>query len=307
MSIHLYQIQYDDQTQPSDESGFIGFDVRDNPEFLKREMAHMIRFYDQIVSKGVDGDFYGLFSPKFSEKSGLLSSDVLDFVAQNTDADLCIFNPFPINVYKYLNVWRQGEERHPNLIRLANQMFEAAKFNFDASGFYRNSVKDTVYCNYWVAKKNFFDDFIHFVRKMDQVIENMPEYMRSEYFSDAKYVSQACYYPFLFERLLSSFLVSDLGADYISKPYIYQKKINNINLAKLEKIFIHNGGFEKFYQWEEKNKSLSDINQKIEVLENFLHPKINQNLFFFAAKLLRSIIKRANRLRIYFFLKENFD
>lgn len=306
MSIHLYQIQYDDQTKPSEESGFIGFDVRDNPEFLKREMAHMIRFYDQIVSKGGDGDFYGLFSPKFSEKSGLLSSDVLDFVAQNTDADVCIFNPFPINVCKYLNVWRQGEERHPNLIRLANQMFEIAGFDFDASGFYRNSVRDTAYCNYWVAKKTFFDDFIDFVKKIDHVIENMPESRRSEYFADAQYISKACYYPFLFERLLSTFLVSDLGSHYISKPHIYQENISDIQISKIEKAFVKNGGIRKFYQWEEKNKSVSEIYEKVDVLENFLNPKINKNLLQPIAIIFRSLIKKINRITIVSFLKKQF-
>ena len=52
MKINLYQIQYDEKSKPAEDSGFFAFDCRANSEFLKREMAHMMRFYDEIISQG---------------------------------------------------------------------------------------------------------------------------------------------------------------------------------------------------------------------------------------------------------------
>lgn len=220
MSVYLYQIQYDEKTKPIKGSGFTTFDVCDKPEFLKREMAHMIRFYNEIVSKGNDDDFYGLFSPKFYKKTGLTAVDIVEFVDDNVD--VCLFNPHPILADIHNNVWQHGEEYHPGSIRLATQMFKAAGFNIDPSS-QINSVENTVYCNYWVAKKSFFDAFIPFVQRIDTAIEEMPSSIGYEYFADVKYYIKACRYPFLFERLISSFLVSEFGKIYSTKAYICPK------------------------------------------------------------------------------------
>lgn len=288
MSIHLYQIQYDDHTKPSDESGFIGFDVRDNPEFLKREMAHMTRFYDEIVSKGVDEDFYGLFSPKFNDKSGLLSCDILDFSEKNPDADLYIFNPFPIHVYKYLNVWRQGEEHHPNIIKLANQMFDAADFDFDVASLHRNSIKNTVYCNYWVAKKTFFDVFIPFVKKMDKAINDMPDEMKSEYFSETNYLTHACFYPFIFERLISSFLVKNPIFDV--RPYLYSD-LSKIHMGRVERSFSQHGGFNFFDRLESRKPSTELTFKELQKIQRVLSPKVYIPFFPFLGRWLTSLLK----------------
>ena len=306
MSIYLYQIQYDDASRPSDTSDFKAFDVRDNPEFLKREMAHMIRFYDDIVSKGSDDDYYGLFSPKFNEKSGLSSAEVISFVKKNLEADVCLFNPFPMTIYKNLNVWRQGEANHPDLIRLANQMFNKAGFDFDAAGFHRNSLANTVYCNYWVAKKTFFDGFILFVKKMDHAINDMPEHMRAEYFCDAKYITKACYYPFLFERLLSTFLISDLGINYTSEPYVYQAEPTGARLGKVEKAFFQHDGMSKFNQWELQAPSVDEVAKKVELLRAFLNPKLTEGLALPIAIFFRSLIKSLNCIRMVYFLNKQF-
>ena len=90
--IYLYQIQYDENSKPNENSGFKAFDVRDRPEFLKRETAHMVRLYEEIISSGDDNDFYGLFSPKFTQKTGLFADDVIEFVNDN-NVDVCLFNP----------------------------------------------------------------------------------------------------------------------------------------------------------------------------------------------------------------------
>ena len=305
MNLYLYQIQYDDASKPSEASGFKVFDVRDNPEFLKREMAHMMRFYDEIVSRGNDSDLYGLFSPKFNEKSGLSAGIVVDFINQQPKADIYLFNPFPMHVYRYLNVWQQGEQNHAGLVRLAKQMFKAADIDFNPELPHRNSIKSTVYCNYWVAKKSFFDQFIPFVKSLDQAIENMPERMKDEYFSDTSYVTQACYYPFLFERLLSSYLLG-VGENFISEPYLYDQKIDAIRLGRVEKAFVKKGGPKIFQETENSGISLVEISKKIEALNDFFDPKINTYLILSVAKLLRSILKSLNCIRVALFLKKEF-
>lgn len=294
MSVYLYQIQYDEASKPSEASGFRAFDVRDNPEFLKREMAHMMRFYDEIVSKGNDSDLYGLFSPKFNEKSGLSSADVMSFVEKNADADVCLFNPFPMAVYKNLNVWQQGEECQPNLIRLASQMFKAAGFDFDPASLHRNSVQNTVYCNYWVAKKSFFDGFIPFVRKMDQAINDMPDDVKSEYFSDAKYISKACYYPFLFERLLSAFLYKNNGSHKVYPFKFSYEQVVKSRIGTVDKFFYRDFSV-KFDKWETLQQNPVEIADAVSKIRLLCYPNVG-NLFF--SKFIRSVLKRLNIYRM---------
>lgn len=303
MSIYLYQIAYDSNSMPANSSGFLPFDVRSDPEYLKREMAHMVRFYDEIVSKGHTDNFYGLFSSKFYKKTGgLTPEDIKNTIFNFPDADIYLFNPFPVKVYRYINVWRQGEESHPNLINLANKMFLRAGFDFDASRDYRNSEKDTVYCNYWVAKKTFFDQFIPFVKHMDQTINNMPAKMRDDYFLDAKYKSKACFYPFIFERLISTYLVAN--DNVVAHPH--DRLAFSDMLNAVEKSFMNNGGVEEFEKWESKQNSIDVIKAKTELVNKYVNPNLLIYYWRPIARLFLSIRKKFNILMMRCFIKKQF-
>ena len=49
MKIELYQTWHDENSYPEDSTGLLPFDCRKNPEFHKRESAHLIRLYDNDI------------------------------------------------------------------------------------------------------------------------------------------------------------------------------------------------------------------------------------------------------------------
>lgn len=128
MNIFLYQIWYDEQTKPDEQSGLLAFDCRKNPEFLKREIAHLIRFYDEIVAN--NNDYFSLLSPRFFGKTGLTTNDVKQFALKNPNYDVYLFNPYPTNVYLHLNVWEQGKRHHRGLKQLTQNLLNKANINF---------------------------------------------------------------------------------------------------------------------------------------------------------------------------------
>jgi len=219
MKLYLYQIWYDKNTKPDEQSGLLAFDCRNNPEFLKREIAHLIRFYDEIVKDADNDNYFALLSPRFNKKTGLTIDQVKNFVLANPNQDVYLFNPFPMQVYSDMNVWDSGELQHEGLKELTQLLFDTANIKFDVYNKHRNTVYNTVYCNYWVASKSFLDNFVDFLKNLDKTIDNMPDYNRDKYFSDARYHTKASFYPFIFERLISSFLL--LNSNYNVKPYIY--------------------------------------------------------------------------------------
>lgn len=297
MNLHLYQIWYDENSKPDQNSGLKAFDCRSNPEFLKREIAHLIRFYDEIVADSDDDNYFALLSPRFGEKTGLTVNEVSDFVLKNPEHDIYLFNPFPMHVYLDMNVWENGENRHTGLKKLTQHLFDTAGVDFDINIKHRNNINNTVYCNYWVASKSFLDHFISFIKNLDATIDNMPKHERDKYFSDATYHTKASFYPFIFERLISSFLL--LNSNYSVKPYIYSTNSTLFDKTiRIDRIFYLNGYREKFDELEKNISNIETLEKNLVLIRKTLRPDLNIFPFKFLNRLGNSVLKRINLWRM---------
>lgn len=297
MNIALYQIWYDEHSKPADNSGLHAFDCRHNPEFLKREIAHLLRFYDDVVRHGNDDDYFALLSPRFYEKTGIDMHQVTNFIKNNQGHDVYLFNPYPMNVYCNFNVWEHGEDNHVGLKELANHLFMTAGFEFDVNALHRNNIYTTVYCNYWVASKVFFDDFIAVLRSLDNAIDTMPDEQKSKYFSETTYRTQASFYPFIFERIICSYLLKN--PQFNSCPYVYQNPFRGYNkMRAIEKAFYFSTDRAYFDKWE-KERELTLVKQGYAIINELLYPKVTRFKFQPANKWLRSIIRHNNRKKIH--------
>jgi len=297
LNVHIYQIWYDEKSRPDENSGIEAFDCRDKPEFLKREIAHLIRFYDEIVKHADNDCYFALFSPRFNEKTGLTIKQVKDFVSNNPNQDIYLFNPFPMHVYLDMNVWEHGERRHTGLKQLTQYLFDAAGVDFDINTKHRNNINNTVYCNYWVASKPFLDHFISFVKKLDSTINSMPKHERDWYFVETTYHTKASFYPFLFERLISYFLL--LNNNYHAQPYIYSSNSILIKKTKrIDKIFYLNGYREKFDELEKDIDNIEHLEKVFLLIRKTLRPDISIFPFKFLNRLGNSLLKRINLWRM---------
>ncbi|ESK56742.1 hypothetical protein [Acinetobacter tjernbergiae] len=302
MAVNLYQLQYDDETSALPESGFLTYDCRATPEFLKREVAHLIRFYDDVVVDADVNDYFALLSPKFNYKTGLTASDITAFIRENDQQDIYLFNPYPMHVYNFMNVWEQAEVNHPEIISIVNYLFCQARIGFRASDLHRNSLNQVVYCNYWVAKKSFLDEFIKFLKKLDHTIELMPSCQKNIYFNRTEYKVDACFYPFVFERMITTFLF--INHQYKSLSYIYDRNFNGYNtLNRIERKFYYGESRKIFDLWESNNeRGVEEIERIVNILSNVFQPKIYVP---YVGKLLRSLVKTLNVYRIDNIVKEN--
>ena len=215
----VYQIMYSDNVVGEFDPAFIKYDCRDKPEPDKREIAHMLRFYDENVWKSQGAEHFGLVSPKFSEKSGISGKAFIDWVDANPGYDIYFVNPFPQLSYWHFNVWTQGEFWHPGLIDLANALFEAAGLSISVNELPRNTAASLLYSNYWVGNEKFWRIYLTFVRKLFTAVDDLEESDRKKLFKMAPHYAPATYFPFVFERLLSTFLV--LHEDISCLPYQY--------------------------------------------------------------------------------------
>lgn len=302
MELNLYQIQYDDETSALSDSGFLTYDCRAKPEFLKREIAHLIRFYHEIVVRADTEDYFSLLSPKFNYKTGLTAQHIKEFITNNPEQDVYLFNPYPIHIYNYMNVWEQAKLNHPEILNLADDLFRITGINFKTTELHRNSIHQVIYCNYWVAKKSFFDQFIPFLQLLDDAIENMPVERRASFFAETNYRSPACCYPFIFERLLTTYLY--LHPRIKSKAYEFSQPFKGYHyLNRIERKFYYGDSRKMFDQWERVNQpDIQEIEKVIKVITSILRPQIYTP---YVGKLLRSLVKSFNIYQIDKIIRDN--
>lgn len=291
MNVYLYQIQYDDKTAANATSGFLTYDCRANPEFLKREIAHLLRFYQDIVQHAKHDDYFALLSPKFSYKTGVMAQEVKEFIQNHSNQDVYLFNPYPMHAYAFQNVWQQAKVHHPEILSLVDRLFNTVGMDFQTAATHRHHLHQVVYCNYWVAKKSFFDQYIPFLVTLDQATENMPAEQREEYFAMTNYKTQACCYPFIFERLLTTYLW--MHPKVKSQAYEFSEPFKGYNrLNRIERKFYFGQSRTIFDDWEREQKTGSEtILSELQLLSNLLYPQVKY-------KWMRSIAKTINVFRL---------
>lgn len=237
MGISVYQIQYDDVVIGEFDTAFIKYDCRKNPEPDKRETAHMVRFYEDKAWQARGDEYFGLVSPKFSNKTKICGRDFINWIDANTGYDVYFINPFPQLSYWNFNVWTQGEFWHPGLVKLTNALFTAANFGFKVEELPRNSASSLLYSNYWVGNERFWRLYMTFMQKVLLAVENLCENDKLELFKLAPHYAPATYFPFIFERLFSTFLL--LKNDIRSLPYAYSnEEIQDRCSNKLERFVV---------------------------------------------------------------------
>jgi hypothetical protein len=221
MPVRIFQVQYSDDIDGEFDPSFTPYDCRHNPEPDRREVAHMARFYREEVhgrERG-DGDLFGLVSPKFGRKAKIAGSGFISHVERAPGYDVYFINPFPQLAYFHFNVWTQGEYWHPGLGELADRLFAGAGFDLSVRELPRNAAASLLYCNYWVGNAKFWARFIDFSERLMDAVEHLAARDRKRLFNLAPHYAPATYFAFVFERIFSTFLVTN--SDLRAMPYVY--------------------------------------------------------------------------------------
>lgn len=164
----IYQIYYSEETRLGLDPGFVPLDNLSDERPDWREYWTFRRF---LLSHTLEAEtYYGFFSPKFRSKTGLDSAAVYEFIErQGGRADVIAFSPFFQDMAYPLNIMEQAVLHHGSAETFAQSAaLIAPDFRLDQSTM--NSA-NTIYCNYFVAKRDFWSEWLRQGERLFQIAE----------------------------------------------------------------------------------------------------------------------------------------
>jgi hypothetical protein len=164
----IHQIYYSEQTRAEVDVDFLPLDnlANDRPDW--REYWPIRRF---LSTQQLEADcYYGFFSPRFRQKTGLTGATVHEFVRRQGGApDVISFSPFFDQMAYPLNIVELAAVRHGCADTFAQcAALIAPAFRMDQSVM---TSLDTVYCNYFVAKPPFWMEWLRACERLFDIAE----------------------------------------------------------------------------------------------------------------------------------------
>lgn len=204
MHVAIHQIFYDDAQRPALDPAFTPYDNRANPDPTWREY-HVFR--TEYLAGHVRHDaITGYVSWKFGMKTRVRGTAFVDFIGRHPGRDAWFLNPFGIEPGAFPNVWLQGEHHHPGILGLARRVFERAGIDCDPASLEQPKSME-LYCNYWAGTRRFWDAYIAFCEPVrDVLLHGLDESDRRLLHSRADRTIDACFIPFIMERLFTTLL-----------------------------------------------------------------------------------------------------
>ncbi len=218
----IYQIFYKkgqiDQLDPA----FIPLDCTRNPAPSLFEVYWQYRFYASGLYR--EADYTGLMSWRFQSKTRVPGKKFVDFIAKNPGFDVYFINPYPQLAYQFFDVWGHGEHCHPGIADLAERLLAEARYSASLTDIGRNNHNTLLYCNYWVGNAIFWEAYIAFIKPLLELsIAIQPDGRKNPYFRMTIHDGgSAPFFPFIFERLFSTFLLAIDGITAL--PYVYSRE-----------------------------------------------------------------------------------
>jgi len=230
-SVHkVFQIFYDAITRENNDKGFLQLDnfANDRPDWAE---YWPIRHY--FLKNALDEQaYYGFFSPKFKQKTGLDSSDVFDFL-KTSDSDVVVFSPFFDLTASLLNIFNQ----HPQNVDYENT-FNALGYPFNVHHLVMTS-QQTVFCNYFVAKPHVWRSWLTLCDQLFSIGESndspLGHHLNSNIVYDGKNMQPKV---FVVERIISFLLA--LNKQWTVKVYdpLQLPMVNSANAVYSDELLL---------------------------------------------------------------------
>lgn len=206
-NIQIFQIYYLEEQLKELDPDFRPYSNVSNPNDGWREYSVFRMATQENLHR--TADYTGILSWKFYNKTGLSGRRCLEFIEANPGFDVYLFNPFPELALSFLNPWIQGELYHPGILPFTQMLFDRTGLKVDLKSL-KNSVTNTVYCNYWIGSEKFWDRYMDFSHKIHQeIVFGLSPSEQNFINSLASKISDASYTPFIMERMVSTLLALD--------------------------------------------------------------------------------------------------
>jgi hypothetical protein len=246
-----FQICYSPEIRKTLDPGFeiIGDESNPRPDWF--EYWHIRSF---LKTKSLEDDvFYGFFSPKFRQKTSLKAYDVYNFIEKNKESDVILFSPYYDQISLFLNIVEQGCFAHPELRDTFESVSNRYFNNLDVDIFATTS-RNTVFCNFFVAKRPFWERWFEICEDIYDISEKKKNTLGVALTGTTHYRKQQVpLKTFLIERIPTLLLYSDPRwsiANYspynceIGKMCPASAKPNFLDLDSLKISFIETSKYE---------------------------------------------------------------
>lgn len=207
MDVQIHQIYYRDEQRALLDPAFIPYDntTNERPEWREYQV-----FRREFFRGACRGDAVtGYVSWKFGAKTKAKGECFKRFIMSNPGHDVYFFNPPGLVRAAYGNVWLQGEHHHPGLIEMTEAVLREAGRPLSLASLV-HPPEATLFCNYWAGTSAFWERYIEFCEPVYEAIEHtIDPHLRSRIDRRADKIIDACYRPFIMERLFTTLLAID--------------------------------------------------------------------------------------------------
>jgi len=206
-NMKVYQIYYKNEHLPQLETAFTPWDNTANPHPEYQEWYVWNKDYQKCCDEGLD--YWGFLSWKFRQKTNLSGEQFLDWIKANPGYDLYFANPSIVNEACFINGWEQGDLYHPNISDIGNTFLEKIGYkDVDVTTILMDR-SITMWCNYLVGSRAFWDKFMTFGEKLFTEAAKDPEFNHlvfGEGGSRYAFNPNLPMFIFLIERLVPTFI-----------------------------------------------------------------------------------------------------
>jgi hypothetical protein len=168
-----------------------------------------------------DDDLVGFFSPRFFEKTGMAAADVKAFIEANPGQDIYLFNPYFHLASWHPNSFVQATRTHQGIGKAFNEVLAFLDIHTDVDQSVMSSL-DTVYCNYFVAKLDFWKKWLMVSEFIFQLSEDNQHPIGKALRDDTNYHrGQMPLKIFVIERI-ASFLLNSMNCWTVKPMYLFK-------------------------------------------------------------------------------------
>jgi hypothetical protein len=168
-TVKIHQIYYSPESFAALDKGFIPLDNTHGRSDWMEYWPIRQYFLNTPVS---DDELVGFFSPRFFEKTGLTATDVHAHIEANPEQDVYLFNPYFHLAAWHPNVFVQARDSHPGIAEILNEVLALLDIKVNAEDTIMSST-DSIFCNYFVAKMEFWKSWLMICEFIFQIAENL--------------------------------------------------------------------------------------------------------------------------------------
>lgn len=250
----IFQIYFKSELKEHCDPAFDPLDNTKNPRPELREWD----VWDREHSKRMKSKLthWGYVSWKFKEKTNLTGEQVFNFIDDNPGYDVYLLNPCILNESLFSNSWEQGDLYHPNISDIGNSFFKKLGYeDVDVKGMMLDRNK-TVFANYIVGSREFWDKFMEFTRKLFAEAEKDPEFKTQVFgagLSNYAHDKSLPNFTFLIERLIPTYLelenINSIGFTHTpdTLPSKYAPYFDDIRVLSDLKIMVNRYSSDELY------------------------------------------------------------